>query len=189
MTIRKLTLAAAFVGLTAACENQPLAVAPEADVPATFAANPSVLNRQLAEIRAATARFHDVDVALSAGYQKMSECVAHPQLGAMGFHYGRPDLMNDADFSYAEPEMLLYMPRADGSLKLVGVEYLIFQHVWLAAGRTGEPTFLDHPFDFTPAGHMPARYSLHVWTWQPNPAGLFAPFNPRLSCDPPAGGA
>ena len=30
---------------------------------------------------------------------------------------------------------------------------------------------------------IPAFYSLHVWLWKPNPAGLFMPFNPNASCD------
>ena len=29
---------------------------------------------------------------------------------------------------------------------------------------------------------MPPHYDLHVWVWQANPAGIFAPFNPNVSC-------
>jgi len=29
---------------------------------------------------------------------------------------------------------------------------------------------------------MPVHYDLHVWFWHDNPSGLFAPFNPALSC-------
>src|SRR6266498_2895652 len=29
---------------------------------------------------------------------------------------------------------------------------------------------------------MAVHYDLHVWLWQDNPTGLFAPFNPRLAC-------
>ncbi len=28
---------------------------------------------------------------------------------------------------------------------------------------------------------MPRHYDLHVWAWKHNPAGLFAPFNPKVS--------
>ena len=31
---------------------------------------------------------------------------------------------------------------------------------------------------------IPAVLSLHVWLWKFNPSGLFAPFNPNVSCDP-----
>ena len=29
---------------------------------------------------------------------------------------------------------------------------------------------------------IPSFYALHVWLWKSNPAGLFAPFNPNVSC-------
>ena len=48
-----------------------------------------------------------------------------------------------------------------------------------------EPGSLGQPFDGPMPGHnptMPIHYDLHVWLWGNNPAGLFAPFNPNLSC-------
>jgi hypothetical protein len=29
---------------------------------------------------------------------------------------------------------------------------------------------------------MPIHYDLHVWLWQHNPSGLFAPWNPDVTC-------
>jgi hypothetical protein len=29
---------------------------------------------------------------------------------------------------------------------------------------------------------MPVHYDLHVWLWQDNPAGMFALFNPTVTC-------
>jgi hypothetical protein len=29
---------------------------------------------------------------------------------------------------------------------------------------------------------LPAFYELHVWAWQSNPDGVFADFNPQVSC-------
>jgi len=29
---------------------------------------------------------------------------------------------------------------------------------------------------------MPIHYDLHVWLWESNASGMFAPFNPELSC-------
>ena len=37
---------------------------------------------------------------------------------------------------------------------------------------TGEPNRYD----------IPAFFSLHLWLYQDNPAGLFTPFNPTVSC-------
>jgi hypothetical protein len=31
---------------------------------------------------------------------------------------------------------------------------------------------------------MPEHYDLHVWLWKHNPEGMFAQFNPRVSCTP-----
>jgi hypothetical protein len=183
MIIRKLAVSFGVLTLFVACDNQPTAIAPATEAPASLSAHPSAMNQALAAVRAATARYQDVEVAVRDGFTPITACIEHPQLGGMGFHYARPDRMDDADYVATEPEMLLYVPRADGSLQLVGVEYWIREHAWAAAGRTGFPMFLYHPFDHTPAMHgMPARYSLHVWVWQPNPSGVFAPFNPRVSC-------
>jgi hypothetical protein len=190
-------LSAAFAGrvffaaavLLTACDGQPTAPVVGAEAPATFARNPAVLQQQLAALRAATARYHDIDAAIQDGFVPISGCVSHPQLGGMGIHYARPDRMGDADYIATEPEMLLYVPAPDGSMKLLGVEYWILEDAWNAAGRSGRPMFIEHPFDHSPAGHgMPARYSLHVWSWHPNPSGLFAPFNPRVTCPQPVGG-
>jgi hypothetical protein len=44
---------------------------------------------------------------------------------------------------------------------------------------------LGQPFDGPMPGHgpdMPIHYDLHVWTHKANPAGVFAPFNPKVSC-------
>jgi hypothetical protein len=184
-TLAASTLVVSFV----ACDPTP--VQPEHQSLPMLAANSAGtpahagMNREIASIRAATARFHDVRVAEAAGYVPVSPCVAHPELGAMGTHYGRPDLMGDADFITTEPELLLYLPMEGGGMKLVGVEYWITEAAWTAAGRTGTPALAGQPFDHSHEEHgMPARYTLHVWTWAPNPAGMFAPFNPRLACPP-----
>jgi len=29
---------------------------------------------------------------------------------------------------------------------------------------------------------MPVHYDLHVWLWQDNPMGMFALFNPTVTC-------
>ena len=29
---------------------------------------------------------------------------------------------------------------------------------------------------------LPAFYELHVWLWQPNPSGMFADWNPNVTC-------
>jgi hypothetical protein len=129
--------------------------------------NPQPVQAQLATVRAATARFHDVAAAEAAGYVQASPCVALPDGGAMGYHFVRVDLLDD-QLVPAEPEALLYAPRGDGSLRLVGVEYL---------------STAPHAQLFGQHLHAgPAGYALHVWLWQANPDGIFADFNPNVSC-------
>ena len=143
--------------------------------------------RSLAMVRRATVKYHDVSVALADGFVSTVECVEEPGLGAMGIHYIRPDRIMDPSLDPAEPEVLLYMPTAEG-LRLVGVEYM------LALGPPDStipdpvppaPSLFGQTFDGPMPPHgpgQPPHYDLHVWLWQANPAGVFFPFNANLSC-------
>ena len=125
---------------------------------------------------AASARFHSAEQAEAAGYVRMSECVAVPGLGGMGYHYSNRSLVNPV-FDPLQPEALLYVEGPGGNLRLIGVEYIVIK-----AGQPA-PTFAGYPFDDggtpTPAPH----WSLHAWLWQANPRGTFVNFNPTVSCD------
>lgn len=135
---------------------------------------------ELAQVRAATARFHDVAVAEKEGYIPVSPCEELPGSGAMGIHYLNPPLAGDAEVDPTRPEVLLYLPTDDG-LRLVAVEWFV------AAAATGgtRPEVLGVPFEGPMAGHsegMPEHYDLHAWVWAKNPAGTFATWNSALSC-------
>lgn len=137
------------------------------------------------EMRAATAAYADVDAAVAAGFVPLSECVVGPA-GGMGFHYGMPPRLEDAVVDLTQPEVLLYAPDANGDLRLVGVEFMMHQDAWAAAGHTGAPevagqTFAD-PNPQHPDPMVRPFYTLHAWVWQENPTGMFAPFNPTVSC-------
>jgi hypothetical protein len=81
----------------------------------------------------ATARFHDLDKAIEAGYSfrlpqvSGKTCVTEPGEGAMGVHMVNLGLVVDPSIDADEPEVLVYEPRNDGTLKLVAVEYVVFQ--------------------------------------------------------------
>jgi hypothetical protein len=153
----------------------------------------------LAAVRAATARYHDVDAAIADGYVRVSDCVSAPGLGAMGIHYLNPSLARDLESTATQPELLLYAPGDHGQLRLVGVEYFQPALVLTPDGPAPwfeqtpppydflnpAPSILGHTFDGPMAGHdptMPWHYDLHVWIWHPNPSGMFSEFNPTLSC-------
>ncbi|MCY7298528.1 MAG: hypothetical protein LH616_04880, partial [Ilumatobacteraceae bacterium] len=80
----------------------------------------------IAQVRHATARFHDVEQAVRAGYvvQFPTGSAASPA-GAQVFHHLNPVLASDAVIDPLTPELLMYEPSASGRLELVGVDYVI----------------------------------------------------------------
>jgi hypothetical protein len=150
-------------------------------VPGAGASSPD----ELQAVKAATARFHSFEQAERAGYSIAGEpCVASP-LGTMGIHAVNAELMDDPTIDPLRPEILLYVPNADGKLTLIGIEYWKADADGDLATAGDRPSVLGQPFDGPMPGHnptMPVHYDLHVWLWQDNPSGLFAPFNPRLAC-------
>jgi hypothetical protein len=182
-------LTASVFMILVGCDSEPLA-SPSETEPQFAVGATAALNQDLARVRAATARFHDVNTAIAEGYAPVSECVAIPGVGGMGFHYANMALIMDAGYSADAPEALLYEPRPDGSLKLVAVEYVIVQDFWHGAGNAGLPEFHGRPFDITPAaGPNPATYTLHAWVWTPNRKGVLEPFNPAVTCPSDGGHA
>lgn len=172
----------------------------------------------LEEVRAATERFQDVNVALAEGYVRdpMNLCDTAPMmgrpaaLGAMGIHFFRPDLLgisappnprvngNGTHTNFLRPSILIYEPQADGSLALVAVENLVFEKAWKEAGNAERPRYLGVPYDHMfddPAtkvdeAHMfEPHFDRHVWIYRENPNGVFAQFNPNVSCEHHRSGA
>ncbi len=152
----------------------------------------------LAQIRAATARFHDPAVAIAAGYFPVSPCETLPGVGGMGVHYLNPGLAADLSSDPLAPELLLYAPAGDG-WRLVGVEYFSVALANTDAGPApwfgaeppplgffnAAPSVLGRTFDGPMPGHnpqMPWHYDLHAWVWQGNPAGIFEAWNPKVRC-------
>ena len=145
----------------------------------------------LGKVRRATARFHDVDRAIAAGYSlRLPElsgatCIVQPGQGGMGVHMVNTSLL-DATLQPTRPEVLVYDPKVKRKgtekLRLVAVEYVIFQSAWAGAGP---PKLFGRPFDFVPEPNrygLPPFYALHAWIWKRNPSGLFYAWNPRVRC-------
>lgn len=157
---------------------------------ASFAQSPgtgrplSLEDQQLmASIRAATARYQNVDVARAAGYVDDGfGCIADPDLGGMGWHLINDNLHSDPSTDPLRPDLLVYEPQADGQLKLVALEYEVYQADWYGAGHTSPPTLLGHEFEAIDFPPLPLIFGLHVWLWRENPSGMFADFNPKVSC-------
>lgn len=131
-------------------------------------------------VRQSTARYHSTTQALKAGYEPDDHCVAHPTLGGMGYHWVNGDLI-DPVYNPLEPEAVLYIDGMGNSLKLIALEYIVID-----VGQP-HPHFGDHPFDVGGVPPLMAagvpHWSLHVWLYEENPAGMFTPFNPNISCN------
>lgn len=147
-------------------------------------ASPDVSAR-LAAIRAATAKYHDISAALGEGYQLgynglVTGCIANPGVGAMGYHYFNWAKMDDPAIVAEDPEVLVYHTGEDGTLVLGAVEWVVPKTVWEAAGHTDPPTVFGHSLHvLNPVLNW---YVEHAWIWTHNPAGMFADWNPNVTC-------
>jgi hypothetical protein len=133
--------------------------------------------------RSELARYHSVDNALADGYVPVSPCEASPA-GTMGIHYANMSLFGPGN-DPARPELLLYLPRQDGSLEFVAAEYFQVDADQNLGTDGDRPSIFGQPFNGPMLGHnpqMPIHYDLHVWLTKHNPSGLFAQWNPAISC-------
>jgi hypothetical protein len=165
----------------------------------------------LAEMHAGADKYRDVDAALADGYIRdpADHCFAAdmmgmpPEMGAMGIHFFRPDLLAvtstdpvvDGAGTYTDwskPSIIIYEPQADGSLELVAVENLVFIKAWEAAGNGAPPvllgrtwdTMIDDPATKADEAHgFAPHYDQHVWLYRENRAGLLEPFNAAVTCE------
>ena len=146
---------------------------------------------QIADLRRATASFHDIEAAFAAGYGPSPvvdihghACIDQPGQGAMGIHYVNGNLLTP-HLNPLQPQAMIYEPMPGGRMKLVAVEYIVFKSAWdgLFAGTT--PVLFEQPFELVRAGNrygLPDFYELHLWLWQPNRSGMFADWNPAVKC-------
>lgn len=150
------------------------------------------LHRELAQVRKATAKFHRVDAAIAAGYELgwvngsgvriLSGCISDPTAGAMGYHYFNAKLMADNDVNAQKPEALVYAPTPNGGLKLVAVEWVVRGPQSNPPGVSEPPSVLGMKMHILVPPPGPDFYLLHAWVWKHNPAGMFADWNPKVSC-------
>ncbi len=141
-------------------------------------------------VRQATVHFKDVQAAEAAGYGLFHGCVSGAQAGAMGIHFVNGDLVADGELDALHPEALLYEMK-NGELQLMGVEYVVIAEAW-DANHQAPPVLMGQLFNYVSSPNrygIPAFYELHVWAWKSNLNGLFADWNPRVSCEEYVGDA
>jgi hypothetical protein len=144
------------------------------------AASASGVNKDLAALRRVTARFHNFKTAAAAGWSaQITPCMTDPAgAGGMGFHYGNPALI-DGTARVEEPELLLYEPQQNGRLPLVAVVYII-QYRAHCRDAVAQELFGGQKFKQNDTFQL---WGLHAWVWKDNPSGVFADWNPRVTCE------
>lgn len=154
---------------------------------ATRAEEPS-----LDAVRQALEKYQDPYVAVRDLYLSTVACVHYDgsseeghlnyPAGAMGIHFVNLTVQGPLD--PMKPNVLLYEPQTDGTLKLVGAEWLV-----PLPAAAEHPTLFGEKFQGPMEGHEPLipqgfhHYDLHVWLFRDNPNGLFSPTNSSVSCD------
>ena len=177
-----LALVTALLG----CEDHQGSLAPDGVVAvATPATANAAAASQIAQLRRLVAPFHDFQQASDAGWStpitpclKSGDLPSTPGAGAMGLHYGNLGYIQDGGVvNLLQPELLLYEPEQNGKLRFVGVEYIVpfADHPASAA----PPTLLGQAFARVPEFGV---WGLHIYVGRHNPSGIYAPWNPKVSC-------
>lgn len=158
------------------CREAPPTSPAEAGAPALKKAVDATSSQPelLKAVRQISARFHSEAQANNHGYVSTVACVSSPA-GGMGVHWLNQSLV-DRVFDPLRPENVLFAPGPNGIPKLVAVEYIVIDVDQLA------PTFGGQVFDVGGTPVPVPHWSLHVWLWKDNPNGMFAAFNPEVSC-------
>ena len=137
----------------------------------------------LVQLRKAVAPFSNLTAAQEAGYKTVvahptsgETCLADPQMGGMGVHYLNTALVDDT-VVVTKPEIMIYEPQKDGSLKFVGVEYIVpFK---IRAETATPPVLFGQQFRKNDTFKL---WGLHAWVGRNNRSGTFADYNPDVSC-------
>jgi hypothetical protein len=136
-------------------------------------------------VRDATERFHDVAVAENEGYFLQFGCVSGSDYGAMGMHFVNMALVMDGELDVTRPEIVIYEPQPNGSLKLIGADYLVLAKAW-DDKHDSPPELMGqllHLFEAPNRFGLLAFYTLHMWAWKHSPTGPFVNWHANVSCD------
>lgn len=145
----------------------------------------SKANALIKIVRESTERYKDVSAAEADGYALQFGCVSGPDSGAMGLHFVNGALVNAGVIDATHPQIVIYEPTSNGSLKLIGADFLVLADAWDKKNQ-GPPELMGqlfHYFEFPNRFGLPAFYTLHVWAWKDNPNGAFVNWHPNVSCE------
>lgn len=132
--------------------------------------------QELAELRAATVPYREVEAAKAAGYLEITGCMSDPVKGGMGMLYGLTSRF-DGKTEPNAPEILVYAPDERGRLRLVAAEFVVPFDAWTS---DKPPELFGQQFH---RNRLFGLWVLHAWISKANPSGMFAEYNPRVVCD------
>lgn len=122
---------------------------------------------ELQQVRAATAKYRNIENALNDGYADISVDVEH-----MGHHFMKSSIV-DSHFDIRQPEILVYNNDENGKPVLVAVEYALPLTDPRPEGFTGSADEWNSDSGFP-------LWLLHAWVWAYNPDGVFNWTNPAV---------
>jgi hypothetical protein len=150
---------------------------------------------ELAAVRAGLEKYQDPVMAVHDGYLSTLACIDFPKgasegsmqyvAGGMGVHFINMQNVGPT-LDPTKPQVLMYVPEAGGKLRLVAAEW--FAPVAVVGEGNPPPSVFGKQLQGPMEGHEPLmppelhHYDLHVWLWQNNPAGVYSPTNPSVSC-------
>lgn len=201
MTPLGTVLGLALVGvLTVACEAEPPTTidAPSVHAMATMtgfaaaAAHSPEARKALADLRQASAKWHNLDSVHADGYAFLA-CideriagVAEADARGMGFHYARSDEGTEATIDFLNPELVIFARRGGSDeMHLAGFDYFVPGNAWDVAEEGGPPNLFGIDFTWSVAFD---GWMFHAWPWWNNPDGMFDNFNPTIplcECEDP----
>jgi hypothetical protein len=141
------------------------------------------LSGALDMVKQTTTSYMDVNAALAAGYVLVpgsDYCFDNPGVGGMGYHYINTTIM-DAATDPLKPEAMVYQRDANGNLTLGAVEWIVPTAAWDAEAPSPDivPEVMGHKMH---RDDTLGVYMLHAWIFKDNPSGVFADWNPTVSC-------
>lgn len=157
---------------------------------------PVELTPELRTARAALDKYQDPIMAVHDGYLSTLGCVDYPSgaeegamqyvAGGMGVHFLNANLIGP-QLDATKPQVLIYEPDGD-KLRLIAAEWFLPTQ----AVQGEPPSIFGRQLQGPMEGHKPImpegfhHFDLHVWLWKKNPAGVFSPTNPDVTCPPGA---
>lgn len=155
------------------------------------------INNMLGEVKAATAKYSDVNLAMADGY--LQEGPSRPKEGA---HFINRKILDKGVFDLTHPTFLLYEHKLDWSFELVGVGWLLPKtlgdetpppyfspiaawhfHEYAPPGiciwNNGTTNIYDEAFCKSAGGTFwqESPWMLHAWVFRESPEGVFSLLN------------